>query len=244
MEITGRRVLITGANRGLGRALALACAEAGAAEVIAAARELHGVEAGDGGGPQPRITQARLDVTSDEQVEAAARRVGAVDILINNAGIAVFGGVFKAGLEDVRREMEVNYLGVLRVVRAFAPAMAERGDGLIVNIASQLSKVSLPALGTYCATKAALLSLSQAMRGDLAPSGVRVISVLPCTIDTDMSRGYDIPKIPVEAAAAEILEAIRSEARETMIGDEARQLLSSLAADPVAVEQAFSQFRA
>jgi NAD(P)-dependent dehydrogenase (short-subunit alcohol dehydrogenase family) len=244
MEITGRRVLITGANRGLGRALALACLRAGAAEVIAATREPQDLRLTDDVKLQARVTPARIDVTSDEEVEAAARQSGPVDILINNAGIAVFGGVFKAPPEEIRREVEINYLGVVRMVRAFAPAMAERGDGLIVNIASQLGKVSLPALGTYCATKAALLALSQAMRGDLAPRGVRVISVLPCTIDTDMSRGYDIPKISPEVAASEILEAIRSEARETMIGDEARQLMSSLAADPAAVEQAFSQFRA
>ncbi|MCI0486399.1 MAG: SDR family NAD(P)-dependent oxidoreductase [Blastocatellia bacterium] len=246
MNISGKRVLITGANRGLGRALALACARRGAAEVIACARRTETLDAllSEATGLQTRITPVQLDITKQEEVTSAAEQSGRVDILINNAGIAVFGGVLKAELEDLEREVEINYLGVIRMVRAFAPAMADFGDGVIVNIASQLGKVNLPALGTYCATKAALLSLSQAMRGDLAPAGVRVISVLPGTLDTDMSRGFDIPKMPPLAAAEEILEAIRREDREVAIGDEARKLLSDLAADPVAVEEGFSQFRA
>ena len=246
MEISGKRILITGANRGLGRALALACARAGAAEVIAAARRSETLDGliSDAKGLQTRITSLQLDITKQEEVQAAAEQSGRLDILINNAGTAVFGGVLKGSLEEIEREIETNYLGVIRLVRAFAPAMIAHGDGLIVNIASQLGKVNLPALGTYCATKAALLSLSQAMRGDLAPGGVRVIRVLPGAIDTDMSRGFDIPKMAPDAAAEEILEAIRSEPREVAIGDEARKLISDVAADPVAVEDAFSQFRA
>ena len=246
MEITGKKVLITGANRGLGRALALACAQAAAEEIIACARQPDTLDAlqADVSGLQTRITPVRLDVTSDEQVRAAAEQVGRVDILINNAGIGVFGGVLKGEFEAIQREADVNYLGAIRMVRAFAPAMAEHGDGIIVNVASQLGKASLPAMGTYCATKAALLSLSQAMRGDLAPAGVRVIAVLPGTLDTDMSKGFDIPKLPPLAAAEEILDAILREEREVAIGDEARKLLSDMAADPVAVEDAFSQFRA
>jgi short-subunit dehydrogenase len=243
MEIEGKRILITGANRGLGRALALACAEAGAGEIVAGARRPEELGALTGGvGARAKLTPVRLDVTSDDDVNAAAAS-GPVDVLINNAGVAVYGGALKAGMEEIRREIETNYLGVLRTVRAFAPAMVERGDGLIVNVASILGKVSAPALGTYCATKAALLSLSQSLRGDLAGSGVRVIAVLPGTIDTDMSRGFDVEKMTAEQAAREIVEAIREEKTEAPIGEGARGLLAALGADPVGIEKAFAQFR-
>jgi len=164
-------------------------------------------------------------------------------VLVNNAGVAVYGGVLKAGMEDIRREIEVNYLGVLRLVRAFAPAMAEHGDGLIVNVASVLGKVSAPALGTYCATKAALLSLSQSLRGDLSDRGVRVIAVLPGTIDTDMSRDFGGEKMTAEQAAREIIAAIREEKTEAPIGEGARGVLAGLGADPAGTEKAFAQFR-
>jgi hypothetical protein len=187
----------------------------------------------------------KLDITSDAEVEEAARQAGRVDLLINNAGIALYGGVFKAEFADIQREIDTNLVGAIRVARAFAPAMSAHGDGLIVNIASQLAKVALPALGIYCLTKSALLALTQAMRGDLAPSGVRVIAVLPGAMDTDMTRAYaDIPKTSPEDAAVEILAAIKNEARETAVCDDARKLLSDLAADPVGVEEALAQVRA
>src|SRR5947209_820961 len=243
MEIEGKRILITGANRGLGRALALACAEAGAGEVVACARRTEELETlVNSAGARAKLTLLRLDVTSDEDVSAAAAS-GRVDVLVNSAGVAVYGGILKAGMEEIRREMETNYIGLLRVVRAFAPAMVEHGDGLIVNVASVMGKVSAPALGTYCATKAALLSLSQSLRGDLAGSGVRVIAVLPATIDTDMSRGFDGEKMMPEQAAREIVEAIRSEKTEAPIGEGARGVLAGLSADPEATEKAFAQFR-
>jgi len=240
MEIRGKRVLITGANRGLGQALALACVRADAGEVFAGTRNLDAFEALAG----PKITPVKLDVTSDEDVSSAVDRVGRIDILINNAGIAVYGGVFKASFDDIQREIEVNVLGPLRIARAFAPAMVEHGDGLIVNVSSQLSKVALPATGTYCATKAALLMLTQAMRGDLSHRGVRVIAVLPGAMDTDMTRNYDIPKTSPSRVAEEILDAIKTEAPETAVSDDARKLLSDLAADPRTVEEALAQFRA
>ena len=240
MEIRGKRVLITGANRGLGRALAMACIRAGAGEVFAGTRNVEALEALG----SSKIFPVKLDVTSDADVAAASRSVGRVDILINNAGVAVYGGVFKAAFEDIQREIDINILGPLRVVRAFAPAMSEHGDGLIVNVSSQLGKVALPATGTYCATKAALLSLTQAMRGDLAHRGVRVIAVLPGAMDTDMTRNYDIPKTSPEKVAEEILEAINTETRETAVSEDARKLLSDLYADPVTVEDALAQFRA
>ncbi|HEU4386820.1 MAG TPA: SDR family NAD(P)-dependent oxidoreductase [Blastocatellia bacterium] len=245
MEINGKRVLVTGASRGLGQAIAFACARSGASEVIAGVRKPQDIEdlRRAGAAENLNLTVIKLDVTSAEDVDAAGL-TGRVDILFNNAGTLAFGGVLKASLDDVRSELEVNYLGVLRVVRAFGPAMAEHGDGMIVNIGSILGKVSVPAIGTYCATKAALLSLSQALRGDLGPRGVRVITVLPSTVDTDMSRGFDLPKMTTEDAAKWILEAVRAEAREAAIGDISTVVIARLKTEPEQVEKEFGQFRA
>jgi NAD(P)-dependent dehydrogenase (short-subunit alcohol dehydrogenase family) len=243
MEIEGKRVLVTGASRGLGRALALACLGAGAREVLAGARQPESLEnlreiAQDG-----RLMLVRLDVTSEDDVRAAAD-LGRVDILINNAGVCVYGSVLHVQMAALQSEVEVNYFGALLMARAFAPAMIAHGNGLIVNVASILAKVNLPALGNYCALKAALLSLSQALRGDLREMGVRVITVLPGTIDTDMSRDFGGPKMSPEQAAAEIIEAIRAEGIETPIGDAAHEVMAGLRADPLAIEMSFAEYRA
>jgi short-subunit dehydrogenase len=167
-----------------------------------------------------------------------------VDILINNAGVCVYGSVLHVQMAALQSEVEVNYFGALLMARAFAPAMIAHGNGLIVNVASILAKVNLPALGNYCALKAALLSLSQALRGDLREMGVRVITVLPGTIDTDMSRDFGGPKMSPEQAAAEIIEAIRAEGIETPIGDAAHEVMAGLRADPLAIEMSFAEYRA
>jgi NAD(P)-dependent dehydrogenase (short-subunit alcohol dehydrogenase family) len=243
MEIEGKRVLVTGANRGLGRALALAFLGARAREVLAGARQTKSLESLRETAQDLRLTPVRLDVTSEEDVQAAAD-LGRVDILINNAGVCVYGSVLNVPMSDLQDEININYFGAMRMARAFAPAMVAHGDGLIVNVASILAKVNLPALGNYCAVKAALLSLSQAMRGDLSRQGVRVITVLPGTIDTNMSRAFDGPKLSPEQAASEIIEAIRAERIETPIGDAAREVMAGLQSDPLAMEMSFAEYRA
>jgi NAD(P)-dependent dehydrogenase (short-subunit alcohol dehydrogenase family) len=222
MEIEGKRVLVTGASRGLGRALVTAFVDAGAAQVIAGTRKPEHREALQ----LDRVTPVQLEVRNDADIEAVAR-MGTVDILINNAGVAGFGNPLTMSFEACQEEMEVNYLGVLRVTRAIAPGMIAQGDGMIVNVATAYATTSLPIVGTYCATKAALLSLGQALRAYLSKHGVRVITVMPTTIDTDMSRGADIPKMTKEFVADEILAAIREERHDPPIGDEAKKVLAN-----------------
>lgn len=243
MQIEGKRVLVTGASRGLGHALALAFLGAGAREVLAGARQPKSLENLRETVQDQRLTPLHLDVTSEEDVRAAAD-LGRVDILVNNAGVCVYGSVLDVPMSELQNEINVNYFGPMLMARAFAPAMIAHGDGLIVNVASILAKVNLPALGNYCAQKAALLSLSQAMRGDLARQGVRVITILPGTIDTDMSRAFDGPKMSPEQAASEIIEAIQAERIETPIGDAAREVMAGLASDPLAMERSFAEYRA
>ena len=123
------------------------------------------------------------------------------------------------------------------------PGMIAQQDGMIVNIATAFSKVNLPLVGTYCATKSALLSLGQAMRAYLAEANVRVITVLPTTIDTDMSSGADVPKMTKEFAAAEILAAIRAEAHDPPIGDEAKSILDEFYRDPIGLEKMLMKYK-
>jgi len=245
MEIIGKRVLITGASRGLGRTLAFAFAQAGAREVVAGYRKQEDgdklkAEAAEVGA---NIMPVRLDVTNDADVHAVAQ-LGAFDILINNAGVAGFGNPVTMSFESFREEMEVNYVGTLRMIRAIVPGMIAQRDGVIVNIATAFAKVNLPIVGTYCATKAALLSLGQALRAYLSDSGVRVITVMPTTFDSDMSRDANVPKMGKEFVASEILEAIRLEKHDPPIGDEAHRVIESLAKDAVGMEKMLAGYKA
>jgi short-subunit dehydrogenase len=240
MEIENKRVLVSGAGRGLGRALVSVLAETNVREIIAGTRKPEAREALKA--VSPCVTPIHLDVRSDADV-AACTELGPIDILINNAGFAGFGNPLTMSFEDIEEENAVNYLGVLRLTRAIAPGMIAQGDGMIVNIATAFAKVNLPLVGTYCATKSALLSLGQALRAHLSESGVRVITVLPTTIDTDMSSGADVPKMTKEFAAAEILAAIRAEAHDPPIGDEAKSIIDEFSKDPVGLEKMLMKYK-
>ena len=241
MEIEGKRILISGAGRGLGRSLVGAFVEAGAREVLAGTRN---AEARDGLRREfdERVTPVQLDVTSDADVDAIAQ-LGTIDILVNNAGVAGYGNPLKMNFADVQHELAVNYLGVLRLTRAVAPGMIAQREGMIVNVATAFAKVNLPLVGTYCATKAALLSLGQALRAHLADDGVGVITVMPTTFDSDMSRGADVPKMTKEYVAAEILAAIREERHDPPIGDEAKGVFDGLLKDPLSVERMLMNYK-
>ncbi|HEV8587675.1 MAG TPA: SDR family NAD(P)-dependent oxidoreductase [Pyrinomonadaceae bacterium] len=245
MNIEERRILITGTSRGLGYTLTFAFAKAGASEVIAGVRRQEDVEKlqRDAAATGSAITPIELDVTNDEDVNAT-KQLGPIDVLINNAGVAGYGNPLTMDLDAALEEINVNYLGALRMSRALAPAMIERGEGMIVNVATAFAKVNLPVVGTYCATKAALLSLGQALRAYLADTGVHVMTVMPTTIDTDMSKGADVPKMTTEFVADEILRHIREESIDPPIGEEAERVLERLRNDPVGLEKMLSSIRA
>jgi NAD(P)-dependent dehydrogenase (short-subunit alcohol dehydrogenase family) len=244
MDIRDKRVVITGSNRGLGRALALACLRAGAREVVAGARDVASLgplqtEAGELGA---RLVPVRLDVRVQSEVDEVAR-LGRADVLINNAAMTTYGGALGANFAALEEEVQVNYLGVLRMVRAFAPAMVTHSGGLIVNVASVLGKVNLPPVGTYSALKAALLSLGHGLRGELQDRGVRVVTVCPGTIDTDMAKHVPSAKMSPELAAREILDAIVKEPVEVAIGDEARGVFAEFERDARGLQDNFLRMR-
>ena len=245
MDINGRTILVTGASRGLGRTLVFAFAKAGAKEVFAGARKPADIERlkSDAAAIGAALTPIKLDVTNDDDVEAT-RSLGPIDVLVNNAGVAGYGNPVSMSFDAATEEMNVNYFGALRMTRALAPAMLERGEGMIVNVATAFAKINLPIVGTYCASKAALLSLGQALRAYFADKGIHVMTVMPTTIDTDMSKGADVPKMTTEFVADEILRHVREEPIDPAIGEEAERVLAGLQTDPVGLEKMLSRIKA
>ena len=232
--------LVTGANRGIGAAFVSGLLAAGAKRVYAAARDpqtLAGLAQSDA-----RVVPIALDISDDTSVQEAAARLGDVDLVVNNAGVLLGGRLIAAAdLSAARQEMEVNYFGLLRMSRAFAPILAANGGGTLINVLSILSRVASPAGGGYSASKAAALSLTQAVRAELLPQGTRVIGVLPGFVDTAMAEGVTAPKIQPSEVVRATLDALLTDQDEVYPGEQASQVAAMLLQDPKAVERLFAQ---
>lgn len=229
--VKGSVVLITGASGAIAQALIAALAARGVAKIYAAARDTSGLVASD------RLMPLKMDVSSDDDVKKAAAVATDVTLLINNAGINHNTSFIAApDLTIASKEIEANYLGPLRVTRAFAPALIAN-HGAVLNLLTILARVNLPLMGSYCASKAAALSLTQGLRGELAPQGVHVVGALPGAVDTRMTAGLPIPKMTTAEAAAEILDGYEAGEEEIYVGEMARGIAQGLAHDPKAVER-------
>ena len=243
MLIKDKVVLITGASEGVGAACAAEFAACGA-KLSLAARNEEGLRRAGGADAAITAGDLTLEATRRLAIERTIERFGTIDILINNAGVAGYGNPVSMNFASAIDEMNVNYFGALLMTRALAPAMIERGEGMIVNIATAFAKINLPIVGTYCASKAALLSLGQALRAYLSEQGVHVMTVMPTTFESDMSKGADVPKMTKEFVAGEILRHIREESVDPPIGEEATGVLDGLKNDPLGLERMLSQIRA
>ncbi len=233
MNFRGKTVLVTGASSGIGRATAIAFAKQGADLVLAARREVRLVslasELEKGG---VRALPVRCDVTSPPDVEELARRTeqafGGVDVLVNNAGVGLYGPVEKIGEDQLRTVFEVNVFALLRVTRALLPLMRRRKGGKIVNVSSVLGHRGLPMLGGYCASKAAVNALTESMRIELRPEGIDVLLVSPGLTRSEFravrmhAPGYRQEQIPLEEMSAEevadaVVRACRRNKRDTVL---------------------------
>ena len=180
-SIKGSVVLITGASGAIAQALIAGLTARGAAKIYAAARDISGLVASD------HLVPLKMDVSSDDDVKKAAAVATDVTLLINNAGINHNTSFMSApDLTMAAQEIEANYLAPLRVTRAFAPALIAN-HGAVLNLLTILARVNLPFMGSYCASKAAALSLTQGLRGELAPQGVHVAGALPGAVETASS---------------------------------------------------------
>ncbi len=198
MTIADRTILVTGANRGIGQALVEEALRRGAKRVYAGTRQplAHS---------DPRVTPLTLDVTNAAQTQAAVERVESLDILINNAGLSLYEDLSdRAALEQ---HLAVNLFGTYGVTQAFLPLLT-RSRGAIVNVLSLLALAPLPLIPAYSISKAAAFSMSQSLRALLAGQGVSVHAALPGPVDTDMTRGFEVPKASPESVARAIFDGV------------------------------------
>lgn len=222
MNVEGSVALVTGANRGLGRAFTRMLLENGAAKVYGGARDPGTITV-------PGVLPVALDITSAGDVKAAAALAGDVTILINNAGISTGTGVLTDdAIERGRLEIDTNVFGSLAVSRAFAPILAANGGGAIVNILSVLSWLAMPPAAMYSAAKAAAWSLTNSLRVELAPQGMLVVGVHVGFMDTDMAAGVDAPKVTPESVVDATLDALRDGRPEVLADDTSRFVKAQL----------------
>jgi NAD(P)-dependent dehydrogenase (short-subunit alcohol dehydrogenase family) len=228
MEIKGRVALVTGANRGLGKAVAKALLQAGAAKVYAGVRDPGSVDL-------PGVEPIALDVTDPASVRAAAARCGDVDIVVNNAGISLHGKALGEDAPDVtRRLLDVNLYGILNVSSAFAPILGRNGGGAFVNVLSVLSWVVLENATAYSISKAAAWALTNGMRRELKEQNTQVTAVHVGYMDTDMVAKVNAPKTAPAVIAERIVAAIRDGQAELLADEISHTVKGSLSAEAAA----------
>ncbi|MCV7423882.1 SDR family oxidoreductase [Mycobacterium yunnanensis] len=213
-------VLVTGANRGMGRHYVTQLLDRGVTKVYAAARDASRIEITD-----PRVVPLTLDVTDPQSVAAAAEAATDVAVLINNAGLFRAASVLEADAKELREQLETNLFGPLALASTFADRIADRG-GAIVNVASVLSW--LPVGGSYGVTKAAMWSATDSMRLELAPRGVQVVGVYVGYVDTDMASFTDSPKTDPADVVRQVLDGVEAGADEVLADDVSRNVRAQL----------------
>lgn len=236
MDIKGSVALVTGANRGIGRAFARALLDHGAAKVYAGARD-------PGSVADREVTPLRLDVTRPEEVAAAAATAGDVTIVISNAGIGASGTKLLEGPFDAARQaMEVNYFGTWAVARAFAPILARNGGGALVNMLSVASWAGRPDFPAYAASKAAQWSLTQSLRDGLRGQGTLVVGVHAGFVDTDLSARVDAPKISAADVAEQTMQALIEDRVEVLADEVTRRVKAALSQPPAPDSSAWTRW--
>jgi len=217
VTLKDKTVLITGANRGIGRALVDEALSRGAARVYAASRRpfTHA---------DPRVQQVTVELTDPESIRAVAEGIDSLDVLVNNAGVAAYDDL--ADVAVLQQHIAVNLFGTLEVSQALLPALTRAG-GAIVNVTSTAGLAALPFIPSYSISKAALLSLTQAHRALLADRGVRVHAVIAGPVDTEMSKDFVVPKASAESVAAAVFDGVANGEDEIFPDAASRQLRES-----------------
>jgi len=240
MNVQNSVAVVTGANRGIGKAYVEALVQAGVRRIYATARDITSLEETVAIAPE-RIIPITLDVTNLEQINAFAQTAQDATLLINNAGVLGAGGLFTpTSVETAQWEMTTNYFGTLNMVRAFAPVLKQNGGGTIVNLLSIVSVVNAPIFSSYSASKAALYSLTQGIRAELAQQGTTVIGVFPGPVDTAMAEGVPMDKVaPIEVAKA-TLQAVEQGIEEVYPDPVSQNVFANLQVPLKAVEKQFA----
>lgn len=228
--------LVTGANRGIGRAFVEQLLRSGAKRIYAAARDIASLEPLLG---NASVVPLALDVADRASIITAASIATDVNVLVNNAGVVAGRGPITAqsDFDGARREMEVNYFGPLEMTRAFAPILISNAPSALVNVLSITSVIGLPNIGTYSASKAAALAATRAIRGELQPNNVHVVSVMPGYVDTDMTRAINGPKIDATDVVRAALAAIEDGTEDVYPGEQAQTIMTAFFNDHKALEK-------
>jgi NAD(P)-dependent dehydrogenase (short-subunit alcohol dehydrogenase family) len=236
MHIQDSTALVTGANRGIGKAFADALLDRGARKVYAAVRDVATVT-------HPRLVPVQLDVTDHDRIAAVARELDDVELVINNAGVLHVAIPLSASLDVARLELETNYLSLVSMTQAFAPVLERNGGGAFINVLSVFSWVATPLLTTYSASKSAGWAFTNAARIELRRQGTQVVAVHAGPVDTDMAAAFDLEKIPPATVAVGALEALETGEPEAVVDDYSRVMKAGLSDDQRAlypqIEQEF-----
>ncbi len=219
-QLAQQTVLVTGANRGMGREYVSQLLDRGVAKVYAAARDPRTIDATD-----PRVVPLELDVTDPASVARVAEVAPDVSVLINNAGISHATSVLNPDTSLLRRELETNLFGPLALISAFGDRLVER-SGAVVNVASVLSWIALG--GSYGVSKAALWSATDSMRTELAPRGVQVVGVYVGYVDTDMTAAVQAPKVDPADVVRQVLDGVEAGEAEVLADETSRGVRAHL----------------
>ena len=240
MKIADSKVFITGANRGIGRALVEIALEKGAGKVFATYRsENHRFMLEQMG---EKVIPIQLDLLNRVSVRALSEKVSSLDILINNAGVFTAKNLLDEIEMQLRNDIETNFFGTLAVTKSLLPALRKEGKAAIANVSSIAGLASMPSFGGYSVSKAAIHSMTQAMRGILSPDGISVHGVYPGPIDTRSTLGDGVGTAPAQAAAKEILEGIERGVEEIFPDTMSQQVGPVFLNSPKAFEEIFAEF--
>lgn len=234
LTIDGATALVTGANRGIGRALTEALLSRGVKKIYAAARHPETL----GSLRDARVVPLQLDVTDAQLIRAASAKATDVNLVFNNAGVTLNSDLRSVNvLDQARREMEINYLGALQMLQEFSPLLARNGGGAWVSVGSVAGLTNVPMFPTYSASKAALHSLTQCARLLLGTQGTSVFGVYPGPVDTDMVRELAMPKAPAREVANAILDGLESGQEDIFPDSFSREFAQQFQASPKASER-------
>ena len=238
MNLKNATALVTGSNRGIGKALVETLIDANVTKIYATARSISGLKFKT---KHTEIIPLQLDISEQDRIQEIAHIAGDVNVLFNNAGVLDFGDILQVPLEQIQRNFDANFFGTLKVSRVFAPVIEANGGGAIVNTLTLLSLASMPGLSAYNASKAAAWSMTLSLRASLANKNITVHGVFPGAVDTDMLAGVEIQKTsPLDVARA-ILEGVRLDQEDIFPDPMSTSVYAAWRKDHKAVEKQFAQ---
>lgn len=236
MKLDNKTILVTGSNRGIGKALVEALLKQPVRKIYAAARRPQDLPAFN----DSRVVLIKLDICDPIQIQQAVTQAQDIDMLINNAGVLSYAGVVSGEIGLLKQDMEVNYFGTLNLPRSFIPVLEKQGGGAIVNLLSVFSLASIAGVAGYSASKSALFSATQAMRTELKAKNISVHGVFPGPIDTDMGKGLDMPKTSAKVTAENIVAGIIADQEDIFPDSFSLQVSEVWAKNPKALERQFA----